>query len=67
MMRSLHILESVHFFTGCIRGFSGVDNMDQPTRSDLLSFNTSVGVSHTGGTKVHNLSNLFIREFFNKP
>ena len=53
-------------FTGCIRGFSGVDNMDQPTRPDLLSFNTSVGVSHTGGSKVHNLSNLFIREFFNK-
>ena len=34
-------------FTGCVRGFSGVDNMDQPTRPDLLSFNTSVGVSHT--------------------
>ena len=53
-------------FTGCVRGFSGVDNMDQPTRPDLLSFNTTVGVSHTGGSKVHNLSNLFIREFFNK-
>ena len=53
-------------FTGCIRGFSGVDNMDQPTRPDLLSFNTTVGASHTGGSKVHNLSNLFIREFFNK-
>jgi len=32
----------------------------------LLSFNTTVGASHTGGSKVHNLSNLFIREFFNK-
>ena len=53
-------------FTGCVRGFSGVDNMNQPTRPDLLSFNTTVGASHTGGTKVHNLSNLFIREFFNK-
>ena len=53
-------------FTGCIRGFSGVDAMDQPTRPDLLSFNTSVGVSHTGGTKVHNLSNLFVRDFFKK-
>jgi len=53
-------------FTGCVRGFSGVDAMDQPTRSDLLSFNTTVGASHTGGSKVHNLSNLFIREFFNK-
>ena len=53
-------------FTGCVRGFSGVDNMDQPTRSDLLSFNTSVGAAHTGGTKVFNLSNLFIRDFFKK-
>ena len=53
-------------FTGCIRGFSGVDAMDQPLRPDLLSFNTTVGASHTGGSKVHNLSNLFIREFFNK-
>ncbi len=53
-------------FTGCVRGFSGVDNMDQPTRPDLLSFNTTVGASHTGGSKVHNLSNLFIREFFGK-
>ena len=53
-------------FTGCVRGFSGVDAMDQPTRPDLLSFNTTVGASHTGGSKVHNLSNLFIREFFNK-
>ena len=53
-------------FTGCIRGFSGVDGMDQPTKPDLLSFNTSVGAAHTGGSKVLNLSNLFIREFFNK-
>ena len=53
-------------FTGCVRGFSGVDSMDQPTRPDLLSFDTTVGASHTGGTKVHNLSNLFIREFFGK-
>jgi len=38
-------------FTGCVRGFSGVDNMNQPTRPDLLSFNTTVGASHTGGSK----------------
>ena len=53
-------------FTGCIRGFSGVTNLDQPTRPDLVEFKTSVGAAHTGGSKVHNLSNLFIREFFNK-
>jgi len=53
-------------FTGCIRGFSGVDSLDQATRPDLLSFKSTVGAAHTGGTKVHNLSNLFLREFFNK-
>ena len=53
-------------FTGCVRGFSGVTNLDQPTRPDLVEFKTSIGAAHTGGSKVHNLSNLFIREFFNK-
>ena len=53
-------------FTGCVRGFSGVTNLDQPTRPDLVEFKTSVGAAHTGGSKVHNLSNLFIKEFFNK-
>ena len=53
-------------FTGCVRGFSGVDSMDQPTRPDLLSFKTTTGIAHTGGTRVFNLSNLFIREFFTK-
>ena len=49
------------YFEGCVRGFSGVDSLDHPTRSDLLTFNTTVGAAHTGGTKVHNLSNLFVR------
>ena len=53
-------------FTGCIRGFSGVDSLDKPLRPDLLSFRSTAGVAHTGGTIVHNLSNLFIREFFEK-
>ena len=53
-------------FTGCVRGFSGVKALRQPTKPDVLDFNTSVGAAHTGGSKVHNLSNVFIREFFNK-
>ena len=53
-------------FTGCIRGFSGVDSLDRATRPDLVSFQSTVGAAHTGGTKVFNLSNLFIQEFFNK-
>ena len=46
-------------FTGCVRGFSGLTNLDQPTKPDLVEFKTSVGAAHTGGSKVHNLSNLF--------
>ena len=53
-------------FTGCIRGFSGVDALSRNTRPDLLSFSSSVGAAHTGGTKVFNLSNLFLQEFFDK-
>ena len=53
-------------FTGCIRGFSGVDALSRNTRPDLLSFNSTVGAAHTGGTKVYNLSNLFLQEFFDK-
>ena len=53
-------------FTGCIRGFSGVNALKQPTKPDVLDFRTSVGAAHTGGSKVFNLSNLFIKEFLNK-
>ena len=53
-------------FTGCVRGFSGVNALKQPTKPDVLDFRTSVGAAHTGGSKVLNLSNLFIKEFFNK-
>ena len=53
-------------FTGCIRGFSGVDALERSSRPDLLSFKSTVGAAHTGGTKVYNLSNLFLQEFFNK-
>ena len=53
-------------FTGCVRGFSGVNALKQPTKPDVLDFKTSVGAAHTGGSKVHNLSNIFIREFFSK-
>lgn len=52
-------------FTGCIRGFSGVDGLSRNTRPDLLSFSSTVGAAHTSGTKVYNLSNLFLQEFFN--
>ena len=52
------------YFSGCVRGFSGIDALERNTRPDLLSFNTTVGAAHTGTTKVYNLSNLFLREFF---
>jgi len=53
-------------FTGCVRGFSGVDSLKRSDRPDLLSFKSTVGAAHTGGTKVFNLSNLFLQKFFDK-
>ncbi len=50
-------------FTGCIRGFSGIDaNSDN---SELIFKSTSVG-EHLTGSKVFNLNLLFFNEIFKK-
>ena len=33
-------------FTGCVRGFSGVDSLKRSDRPDLLSFKSTVGAAH---------------------
>jgi len=53
-------------FTGCLRGFSGISSFKSQNKPDTLVFSkTSVG-SHTSGTKVKNLSILFLKEFLRK-
>jgi|694.fasta_scaffold02948_8 hypothetical protein len=53
-------------FTGCIRGFSGVDNLQKTNRKDVLSFISTKAASHNKKSRVQNLSSLFAREFYKK-
>ena len=53
-------------FTGCARGFSGIDQISQEDNAEFLNFLQSSAAAHATGTTVTNLSNLFLQEFFTK-
>jgi len=53
-------------FTGCVRGFCGVDNLKSPTNPESLVFSTTNASKHENDSKVVNLSNLFLQEFWHK-
>jgi hypothetical protein len=53
-------------FTGCIRGFSGIESLSQENNPEVLVFSTTESTDHNSGDIVYNLSNLFLQEFFNK-
>ena len=53
-------------FTGCLRGFSGVENLHNSTAPDELVFSETSAAAHKINTQVINLSNLFIQEFWRK-
>lgn len=59
-------------FVGCSRGFSGVESLSDPQNPEFLVFTSTESSDHTvldsdsTPKKVHNLSNLFIKEFFKK-
>lgn len=53
-------------FTGCIRGFSGITSYRSGTDSESLTFSTSSAIPHESGVTAHNLSTLFLKEFFRK-
>lgn len=48
-------------FTGCIRGFSGINSYDTE-----LVFSSTQKSTHLSGTKVTNLSVLFLQKFYEK-
>jgi len=50
-------------FTGCIRGFSGIDNV---SNGEYLNFNSSRSEFHDEGTPLTNLGLVFLAEFFRK-
>lgn len=53
-------------FTGCIRGFSGISSLTQENNPEFLVFSQTESAEHTSQSTVHNLSNLFLKEFFRK-
>ena len=53
-------------FTDCVRGFSGIVSYTSPNKPDELVFENSFSATHAAGSKIENLSVLFLEEFFNK-
>ena len=53
-------------FTGCIRGFSGIDEIEAVDNRTFLSFTETEADEHADGSTVQNLSNLFLLSFFEK-
>jgi len=50
-------------FTGCIRGFSGIDNV---SNGEFLNFTSSQSGFHDAGAPLTNLGLVFLAEFFRK-
>jgi len=57
---------STNSFIGCVRGFSGIDNLKSTLNSEKVTFSKTEANSHTSGSTVSNLSALFINQFFEK-
>ena len=53
-------------FTGCIRGFSGITTYRTDLNPEELVFKDTEQAPHTAGTKVKNLSSVFLQEFYKK-
>ena len=53
-------------FTGCIRGFSGITTYQNELNPEELIFKDTEQSSHIAGSKVKNLSSLFLKEFYKK-
>ena len=51
-------------FTGCIGGFSGITNYHNQIDQESLIFSSSTRKTHKSGSKVENLSALFLKEFY---
>ena len=53
-------------FTGCVRGFCGITSYKTPNSPDVLEFSSTLSEDHTTGSKIENLSVLFLKEFLLK-
>ena len=53
-------------FTGCVRGFSGIENNQKTNAPEYLTFTQSGVSTHADKSRVTNLSNIFLQKFFKK-
>ena len=53
-------------FTGCIRGFSGISQIETEGSPEFLTFSSTSAEEHSSGSLISNLSSIFVQEFFKK-
>mgnify|MGYP003131805803 CR=1 FL=1 len=53
-------------FTGCIRGFSGISNIETVNNPEFLTFSDTNASSHDASSIVINLSFVFVTQFYKK-
>ena len=53
-------------FTGCIRGFSGISEIETAGNPEFLTFSDTSAAVHVENSSVVNLSFLFVTEFYKK-
>ena len=53
-------------FTGCIRGFSGITNIDSGISNSEITFTSTFSDDHPNGANVENLNLIFYRKLFTK-
>tara|TARA_B100000427_G_scaffold59171_1_gene46540 strand:- start:1961 stop:10144 length:8184 start_codon:yes stop_codon:yes gene_type:complete len=53
-------------FTGCVRGFSGIEKNSRTNAPEYLTFNATGIGTHQVESRVTNLSNVFLKEFLKK-
>jgi len=51
-------------FQNCIRGFSGIENLESLQNPEFLVFSSTNSSEHSNNSVVKNLSNLFLLKFF---
>jgi hypothetical protein len=51
-------------FQNCIRGFSGIENLESLDNPEFLVFTSTKAAEHSDNSVVQNLSNLFLIKFF---
>ena len=53
-------------FTGCVRGFSGIENSEKTNSPEYLTFSKTGISTHAENARVKNLSNIFLQKFYKK-